>query len=112
MVITTRPAAWQSLWQSVRSIQRGRLEPRIALRNTIGVVLPLIVGAALGHLGVGLIASTGALNVAFRDSHVPYPERARQLVTASLVAGVAVAAGALSGKYALSAVLVACLWAF
>src|SRR6185437_1116978 len=59
-----------------------------------------------------LIASTGALNVAFRDSHVPYPERARQLVTASLVAGVAVAAGALSGKYALSAVLVACLWAF
>jgi len=112
MRTTARPAAWESLWRGVARVQGQRLEPRIALRNMIGVAVPLVVGAASAHTGAGLIAATGALNVAFRDSHAPYPERARQLLAASLIAGVAVTAGSLSGTDALVAVVLAGAWAF
>jgi uncharacterized membrane protein YccC len=112
MAITARSAAWHSLWQTLIRVQRNRLEPRIALRSTIGVALPLVIGAVVGQLGVGLIAATGALQVAFRDSHAPYPERARQLLSASLIAGIAVTLGSLSGASAITAILVALVWAF
>jgi hypothetical protein len=65
-------------WQSVVDFQAGKVDPWIALRNTLGLALPLAVGAALGQVSAGLALSTGALNVSFRDSAAPYahvPER-------------------------------------
>ncbi len=55
---------------------------------------------------------TGALNVAFSDSDAPYRERARQMLLGSLVAGISVFAGSLSGGNHVVAVLVAGVWAF
>ena len=82
------------------------------MRNTIGVTLPLVIGVATGSMAGGLIASSGALNVAFRDNESPYRERGRHLLNASIVAGLAVFLGSLSGRDHVLAVVVAMAWAF
>ena len=84
----------------------------MALRNAIGVALPLAAGVAFGTLAGGLIVSTGALNVAFSDSDAPYAQRARRMLGASALVGCAVFAGALCGHSTVIAVLIATLWAF
>lgn len=84
----------------------------IALRNTAGVTLPLVIGALTGSVTRGLIVSTGALNVAFRDSNDPYPQRARHLFQASVLAGVSVFAGAFAGNNPFAMVILAGLWSF
>lgn len=56
--------------------------------------------------------STGALNVSFSDSHEPYVQRGRRMIAASVLVGMAVFAGALSGRNHVIAVVVAAGWAF
>ena len=107
-----RPGAWRAFWRGVVRFQSDKLNWKLALRNTIGVTLPLAAGAAMGSIAGGLIASTGALNVAFRDNESPYPERARHLLNASILAGLAVMLGSLSGNNPVLAVVVAAAWAF
>jgi len=107
-----RPSAWKFFWQSLIRFQRDKVNPWIALRNTIGVTLPLIIGAASGSVTSGLIVATGALNVAFRDSDSPYPQRARHMLASSVIAGVAVFSGAITGSNPILAVAVAAIWAF
>lgn len=104
---TPTRSAWKSFWKNVTRFEPERIAWRIGLRNSIGVLVPLLAGSALGHPAAGLIMATGALNVAFRDSQAPYKERAAQLFAASLIAGVAVTAGILCGRNNLIAILVA-----
>ncbi len=108
----SRPGAWTAFWRGVVRFQSDKLDAKLALRNTIGVTLPLVLGAAMGSVAGGLIASSGALNVAFRDNQSPYPERARHLTIASIIAGLAVFLGSLSGNNPVLAVLIATGWAF
>lgn len=109
---TPTRSAWKSFWKNVTRFEPERIAWRIGLRNSIGVLVPLLAGSALGHPAAGLIMATGALNVAFRDSQAPYKERAAQLFAASLIAGVAVTAGILCGRNNLIAILVAGVGAF
>ena len=104
--------SWHSLWHVVTRIEREKITPWIALRNTVGVATPLIVGAALGAVTAGLAVSAGALNVSFSDNEDPYRPRARRMLTASFLVGIAVFVGALSDRNTLLAVSVAALWAF
>jgi uncharacterized membrane protein YccC len=110
--IAERPGAWTTFWRGVAKFQKSKINTRMALRNAIGVAAPLAVGAAVGELGAGLIMSTGALQVAFRDSDAPYRERARFMLAGSVIAGVAVMLGSLSGEKPVFAVALATLWAF
>jgi hypothetical protein len=66
--------AWRKLWRDIVRIDRSQLVFWTALRNAIGVFIPLAVGAATGQLLLGLTASTGALQVAFADR----PDRHRE----------------------------------
>ncbi len=109
---TSRPSAWQAFWQSVIRFQADKITPWLALRNTIGIAAPLLIGAASGSVAAGLIVSTGALNVAFRDSEAPYPDRARHMLAASVLAGLAVFAGSVNGRTPVVAVVLASVWAF
>src|SRR5690349_16329156 len=86
-----------TFWQEVVRFQRDAVRPWIGIRNATGVALPLAVAAALGSLSSGLVMATGALNVAFSDSHLPYGLRGRRMLAASLVVGVGVIAGASCG---------------
>ena len=90
----------------------SKVSPWMALRNSIGVALPLAAGVAFGAFSGGLIVGTGALNVAFSDSDAPYAQRARRMLGASALVGCAVFGGALCGHSSVIAVATATLWAF
>ncbi len=107
-----RPSAWRSFWQTVFRFQSEKINPWIGFRNTIGLAVPLAIGAALGNVTGGVIGATGALNVSFRDSSSPYPQRARQMLLASLIAGLAVFSGAVAGHYNALALVIVALWTF
>jgi uncharacterized membrane protein YccC len=107
-----KPSAWSAFWQNVIRFQAAKVTPWVALRNTIGLALPLIAGVATGQVAGGLAMATGALNVSYSDSYDPYLQRARKMLAASFFVALAVFAGALSGHHNTSAVLVAAVWAF
>ncbi len=104
-------ANWTVLWKTVTRIETGKIIPWIALRNTVAVVFPLILGTMLGQLSAGLVMSTGALNVAFSDGKDPYRQRARRMLLTSSFCGLAVFAGMLTGRNNIAATLIAACWA-
>ncbi len=101
-----------SLWQRVFQFQKEKIAPWIGLRNTLGFGLILAAGIALGDIPAALIAGIGALNVSYSDSHDPYLQRARRMLAACALVGLAVFAGAVCGNHHLLAVPVAGAWAF
>jgi len=109
---TARPSAWTAFWRIVVRFQKEKMTPWLALRNSLGVALPLAGGVAFGAVSGGLIVATGALNVSFSDSHEPYLQRVRRMLAASALVGLAVFAGEFSGGNLFVAVAVAGIWAF
>ena len=54
-------------------------------------------GILFGSLSAGLIVSSGALNVCFTDGDDPYRQRARRMLLGTVLVGLAVLIGTLSG---------------
>jgi uncharacterized membrane protein YccC len=106
----SRPSS--KFWQTVIRFDVSKITPDIAVRNTIGITLPLIAGAHFGNISAGVVGALGALNVSYSDSRDPYGIRARRMLLASVVVGAAVFLGALSGENAVSAIVASSLWAF
>src|SRR5579862_9066056 len=106
-----RRSAWLAFRQSVVQFDAAKMNPWLGARNALGVALPLFAGLALHSLAAGVGAALGALNVAFRDSDAPYLQRARHMLLCSVLMGIAVFAGSLSGRDPVIAVLVAGVWA-
>ncbi|MBV8819374.1 MAG: hypothetical protein JO022_13530, partial [Acidobacteriaceae bacterium] len=106
------PKSWLPLWQTVTRFDKDKVTPWLALRNTLGFVIPLAVGAALDMMQGGVAVASGALNVSYSDSHDPYLLRARKMLAATALVSVAVFLGALLGHNHLAAVLLATLAAF
>src|SRR5258708_5626768 len=113
---TTSPPAHEgfarTFWRALTRFDSSKLSPYMALRNSIGVVLPLIVGFALNMPRGGLVMASGALNVAYSDGSDPYPQRAKRMLSSSVLCAVGVLCGALSGNHNVAAVIIATLWAF
>jgi uncharacterized membrane protein YccC len=107
-----RGANWSVLWKTITRIEPAKIIPRIALRNTIGVAAPLVAGLLLHQLYAGLIMCTGALNVSFSDGKDPYQQRGRRMLLASLFCGIGVFLGSATGHEAISATVVAAIYAF
>ena len=70
---------------------------RVALRNTFAVVVPLAIGIATAHPGVGLGVAAGALNTMFLDQPGPYRLRMQRMLLTAIAAGVAAFAGSVLG---------------
>lgn len=100
------------LWRNVTRFESAKTAPDIAVRNTIGIAVPLIAGAAAGNISAGVVGAIGALNVAYRDSRDPYIARVRPMIVSSVLVGAAVALGSLAGHTKPTAVLAVTLWAF
>jgi uncharacterized membrane protein YccC len=83
--------------ESLTQIKRPDVPWQVVLRNTAAVVLPLGIGLAMGHPGIGLAVGAGALDTMFSDQPGPYRQRLRQLLLASLAAGLASLCGFLIG---------------
>lgn len=82
----------------------------VALRNTVAVTLPLALGAASGHAGIGLGVSAGALNTMFSDQPGPYRLRLRRMLIAAAAAGVSAFAGYTLGGNSIVITLAALIW--
>ncbi|GAB2560164.1 FUSC family protein [Rhodanobacter koreensis] len=83
--------------ESLTAIKRPDVPWQVVLRNTAAVILPLGIGLATGYTEVGLAIGAGALDTMFSDQPGPYRQRMRQLLLASLAAGVASLCGFLIG---------------
>jgi uncharacterized membrane protein YccC len=103
---------WETFWRGVLHVDAAKMEPWIALRNALGVAIPLAVGIAIGMPLGGLAVASGALNVSYSDGHDPYRQRARRMLASSALCAVAVMAGGLVGHHNIAAVALITVWAF
>jgi uncharacterized membrane protein YccC len=110
--IPAHEGAAKNFWRILTRFDSSKLQPYLALRNTAGVVLPLIVGYALGEPRGGLSVAIGALNVSYSDGSDRYAARARRMLLSSVLCAVAVFVGAISGRSHLMAAASASGWAF
>ena len=83
---------------------------RVALRNTLAVVLPLAVGIATDHTGAGLGVAAGALNTMFADQPGPYRLRMQRLLLTAFAAGFSAFVGGVLGAHTFVFVLIALVW--
>ena len=104
--------AWTPFWRTVLHFDAAKTLPWQALRNSIGVAVPLAAGVLMGNASGGLVAATGALNVAFSDGSDPYRYRARRMLYAGCFVALAVFAGRLCGHDHMLAILLAAVCAF
>jgi uncharacterized membrane protein YccC len=108
----THGGAARAFWRVLTRFDSSKLSPYLALRNSIGVVLPLVAGFALNMPRGGVVMASGALNVAYSDGSDSYAQRAKRMLSSSALCALAVLLGALSGSHNAAAVIVATLWAF
>jgi uncharacterized membrane protein YccC len=100
------------LWQAIVHFDRTRISPWIALRNAIGIALPLGYEVFAQNPGGGVVAAFGALNVAFSDGSDPYRHRARRMLAASVLCAAAVVAGRALSTNVPAAILLSAACAF
>jgi len=110
--VKPHPSPFESLWRALVRWDRGKIVLPIAVRNTIGFALALIIGSVAGDTNAAVLAGLGALNVSYSDGLDPYRVRAWRIGIASLLCGGAVTAGALSGNTNFTAVSFAAISAF
>src|SRR5436853_3262218 len=84
----------------------------IALRNSLAVAIPLGVGIEMGNPSAGVAVATGALNVSYSDGTDPYPQRARRMLTWTMLGASAVFIGSATGRMHVTAIVLAMAWAF
>jgi uncharacterized membrane protein YccC len=102
----------QALWQIVTHVDRSKINIAQALRNTLGVVAPLIVGQMMGMPRGGLAMASGALNVSYSDGSDPYEKRAKRMLASTVWCSVAVLLGGLTADSNVVSVAMATTWAF
>ncbi len=112
MTDTPEPRAAIAFWRTITRLDKSKINPWIAFRNSLGVALPLGIGIALGKPLGGVAVATGALNVSYSDGSDPYAQRARRMLAWSLLGAVAVFTGSVTGRSNWAAILVAAAWAF
>jgi uncharacterized membrane protein YccC len=107
-----KPDPWISLWRTMIRFDTAKLAPWIALRNAIGMFVPLAISVALGNPAAGTVAATGALNVSFTDGTDPYFQRGGRMLASSFFGALAVLIGGLCGQVDGIAIFVTLVWAF
>lgn len=106
------PNPLRGLWRIVTHVDRSKINPWQAIRNSVGVVVPLIVGYATGMPRGGLAMASGALNVSYSDGSDPYAQRANRMIASTVWCSVAVLLGGLTAHNNAVAVAAATVWAF
>jgi len=104
--------AARAFWRVLTRFDSAKVSPHLALRNSIGVLLPLVAGFTLNMPRGGVVVASGALNVAYSDGSDPYAQRAKRMLSSSVLCALAVLFGALSGSHNAAAVIIATAWAF
>src|SRR5882762_5316859 len=106
------PSPFEALWRIVTHVDHSKINPWQALRNTVGVIAPLIAGYALGMPRGGLAMASGALNVSYSDGSDPYAKRAKRMLASAVWCSIAVLIGGLTAHHSTVTIVAATLWAF
>ncbi len=107
------PSAALAFWHTVTRLDKSKINSKwMAFRNSMAVALPLGIGIALGNPLGAVAITTGALNVSYSDGRDPYAQRARRMLTWSILGAIAVFTGSATGNYHWAIVLVTAAWAF
>jgi uncharacterized membrane protein YccC len=93
-------------------VDRSQFEGVAALRCTVGVAVPLIVGLVMHQPSVGVFGAVGALSVGFGSFRGVYRSRATLMLTAAVGMAVSVFIGSLAGGSIIATILVGAAWAF
>src|SRR5882757_2322505 len=113
---TAQPAARVSqarvIWRLLTHFDHSKMVPSLAVRNAAGVILPLVVGFALGMPRGGLAMASGALNVSYSDGSDPYAKRAKRMLASAVWCSIAVLIGGLTAHNSTLAIVAATVWAF
>ncbi len=86
----------RELGETVVSFDRSAIEPGYALRCTVGVAIPLMIGVMLGHPALGVSASIGAFITGFTSLQGIYRTRLGAVLAAALGMAAASFIGALA----------------
>jgi uncharacterized membrane protein YccC len=103
---------WNAFTRALLRWDRSKVHPLVAIRNTAVVTLTLLTAQILHQPALGLVASLGALNVAYSDGVDAYRLRARRMLLASFICALAVFLGEISGRNHVGAVVLAGVWGF
>lgn len=101
--------------QAIRSILKvdwSKFETLAALRCTVGVAAPLLVGLAIDQMVVGVFGAVGAVGVGFGSFQGAYRGRAAVMLLATAGMAFSVLVGSLAGHSTALTIAVAALWAF
>jgi uncharacterized membrane protein YccC len=102
----------KSMLSTLFQASRPEVPVRVALRNTLAVVLPLAFGFASGQAAIGIGVAAGALNVMFYDQPGPYLQRLRQIGLSAVAAALSGLVGFLIGAHSVPLVLAVALGGF
>ncbi len=69
-------------------LDRSQSDPLVALRNAVGIAVPLIIAAATGAVSAGLASTIGALQTGLADRPGPYRLRALRMLGTAFAAAV------------------------
>src|SRR4051812_6207194 len=83
-----------------------------ALRCTIGVAVPLLVGLAIGQPAVGVFGAIGAVSVGFGSFQGAYRSRAAVMLFATIGMALSIFVGSLAGHSDVAAIAAAAAWGF
>jgi uncharacterized membrane protein YccC len=108
----THEGAARAFWRVLTRFDSSKINLPQGMRNSIGVLLPLAAGFAMNMPRGGVAMAIGALWVAFSDGSDPYAQRARRMLSSSVLCALAVLLGTLSSNHNAAAVTIATLWAF
>ncbi len=101
--------------QAIRStleVEWGQFEGLAAVRCTIGVAVPLLLGLAVAEPLIGVFGAAGAVGVGFGSFQGAYRGRAAVMLLAATAMALSVSIGSLAGHSNTAAVSVAGIWAF
>lgn len=98
------------LLRSLIHIRRRDVPWQVALRNTAGVVAPLLAGLYSGHLGAGVGIAVGALVVMFADQPGAYRDRLRRMLLTSVAGGLSALAGYSLGGHPILMLVATAVW--
>ena len=95
--VPAAPATRKALWEAVVRYEAKKVHLVMGLRNTIGIMLPVAVGALLGNATRGMTGGMGALNIAVADGTDAYAHRARRMLLTSFCCALGVITGGIAG---------------
>jgi uncharacterized membrane protein YccC len=99
-------------WRTALQIDRSQLTAVRAIRSTIGVAVPLILGVATGHVIEGVSIAGGALSLGSIGLSDPHHVRARTMLLACVGIAISAFVGSVTSHIGWLAVLVVGLWGF